>query len=205
MICRHRVKQLYVMTTAAAPACRVVVKARHSTNNGVDQHVALCVIKFQHSTHLGNACLQQILAAALLRLAANHPTTPFPKHLLAFAPQRLLVPDCADRLVNALADREVGDLPHGASGGLRTAHFYCRCLCKPLKVEMSLQKHLHLNPVAIVAIGKYVEEVAVLDVAIPIPHEISEHAQLLREEPPVAYVVLESTHRTIYLRKPHVH
>jgi hypothetical protein len=48
--------------------------------------------------------------------------------------------------------------------------------------------------VCVVAVCEYGEEVAVIDIAFPVPHEVPEKAQLLLEKPPVAHVVLESLH-----------
>ena len=42
------------------------------------------------------------------------------------------------------------------------------------------------------AVGEDVEEVAVVDIPLPVSHEVPEEPQLLLEKPPVAHVVLES-------------
>ena len=47
---------------------------------------------------------------------------------------------------------------------------------------------------SVVAVGEYIEEVAVIDIALPVSHEVPEKAQLLPEKPTIAHVVLESLH-----------
>ena len=46
----------------------------------------------------------------------------------------------------------------------------------------------------VVAVGEDVEEVAVVNVSVPVAHEVPEEPKLLPEEPSFTYVVLESSH-----------
>ena len=63
-----------------------------------------------------------------------------------------------------------------------------------LEWKIFLEEDFCLILGSVVTVGEYIEEVAVVDIALPITHEVLEKAQLLPEKPTIAHVVLESLH-----------
>ena len=60
------------------------------------------------------------------------------------------------------------------------------------KAELPPKHGFGFFRVRVGAVRKYVEKVAVVNLLVPVPHEVSKKKQLLPEEPAVTHIVLET-------------
>ncbi|MGN0889602.1 MAG: hypothetical protein ACI4UY_12065 [Kiritimatiellia bacterium] len=123
--------------------------------------------------------------------------TPFFKHFSAACAARLvLVPEFSDQAIRrATPQREIDDPPLIVRFVAHTLYADRVALRQGLKRKVFLEESFCLILGSIVAVGEYVEEVAIIDIAFPVSHEVPEKSQLLSEKPTIAHVVLESLHR----------
>jgi hypothetical protein len=122
--------------------------------------------------------------------------TPFFKHFSATCAARLvLVPEFSDQAIRRAApQREIDYSPLIVRFVAHTLYADRVALGQGLKRKVFLEESFCLILGSIVAVGEYVEEVAIIDIAFPVSHEVPEKSQLLSEKPTVTHVVLESLH-----------
>ena len=122
--------------------------------------------------------------------------TPFFEHFAATGAALLvLVPEFAQETIRrAVPQREIDASPFIIRFVAHTLYTDRVALGQGFEWKIFLEEDFCLILGSVVAVGEYIEEVAVIDITLPVTHEVPEKAQLLPEKPTIAHVVLESLH-----------
>ena len=143
-----------------------------------------------------HARLDGVFSPARARFAFSENIAPLLEHFTATGAALLvLVPEFEQETIRRAApQREIDDSSFVVRFVEDTLYTDRVALGQGLEGKILFEKGFRLILGSVAAVGEYIEEVAVIDIALPVPHEVPEKAQLLPEKPTVAHVVLESLH-----------